>query len=221
VPDVPKALAPIAGKPFLEYQVMWVRDQGFTDLVFCVGYLSDHVRSYFGNGDAWGVRIDYAVEPHLLGTGGAILNARQFVDDTFLVLNGDTYLEVDLRSIVASHELGRDSEPLIVGTLAAIRINDARDSGALAIDSASRIVSFTEKQAHGPGWVNGGAYVLETCILDAIPNERPVSIEREIFPSVIQQGYSLNAHQLDGFFADIGTPAGYRRFCQYAEEHLR
>src|SRR5919112_1675155 len=102
--DRPKPMAQVAGKPFLEYQIEMLRLHGFQDLVLCVGYLARHVQEYFGDGRGWGVHIDYAVETELLGTAGAIKNAQNFIDkDPFLVLNGDSYLEADLRELADFH----------------------------------------------------------------------------------------------------------------------
>ena len=101
VADQPKPMAPTAGKPFLQYLVEWLRDQGFDDLVLCVGHRADQVRAHFGDGRRWGVQVAYAVERTPLGTAGALKNAGEHVTGTTLVLNGDSYLEVDLRAMIA------------------------------------------------------------------------------------------------------------------------
>lgn len=218
VPDRPKPMAPAAGKPFLEYLLASLRDQGFDDLVLCVGHRGDQVKEYFGSGQCWGVRIAYAIEATPLGTAGALRNAREHVTGTVLVLNGDSYLDLDLLAMVAKHQERRAADGRTVGTLAAVRVGDTSDGGALELDDAGRIRCFQEKGEAGPGRINGGIYVLEPAVWDAIPEGRPVLLERETFPHLLAQGYRLYAYQVDGFFVDIGTPQGYQRFQQFIEE---
>ena len=218
VPDRPKPMAVAAGKPFLQYLVEWLRDQGFDDLVLCVGHRADQVRDHFGDGQCWGVRVSYALETTPLGTAGALRNAGEHVTATTLVLNGDSYLEVDLRAMVAAHRARRAADGRAVGTLATVRVEDTAAGGALEMDGAGRIGGFREKREAGPGWINGGIYVLEPEVWEAIPEGQPVSIERETFPRLLAQGYHLYAYPVGGFFVDIGTPQGYRRFQQYMEE---
>jgi len=218
VPDRPKAMAPAAGKPFLEYLVEWLRDQSFDHLVLCLGHRADQVRDHFGDGREWGVHIAYAVEATPLGTAGALKSAREYVTGTTLVLNGDSYLEVDLRAMVGTHQANRAADSRALGTLAAVRVEDTAAGGALEIDGAGRIVGFRERGETGPGWINGGIYVLEPEVWDAIPKAQPVSIERETFPSLLAEGHHLYSYPAFGFFVDIGTPQGYERFQQYMEE---
>jgi NDP-sugar pyrophosphorylase family protein len=218
VSDRPKPMAQAAGKPFLEYLIEQLRGQGFDELVLCVGHLAGHVCDYFGDGSRWGVRLRYAVERQLLGTAGALRNAASFIDGTFLALNGDSYLDADFRAMVQLHQQRRSLDPQTVGTIAAVKVDDAAAYGMLEMDGRGRILRFREKATPGRDWMNGGAYVLEPEVLDCIPADRPVSIEQEVFPLLLDRGYHLYSHQVEGFFADIGTPEGYRRFQRYIEE---
>ncbi len=217
--DRPKPMAKAGGKPFLEYLVEQLRAQGFRELVFCLGHLADQVHHYFGDGQPWGVQIDYSVETQLLGTAGAIKNAQHFIDATFLVLNGDSYLDTDLRSVVQSHRRRHNANPRTVGTIAAVAVDEAAAYGTLELGPQMRIVRFREKASTGWDWINGGAYVLEPQLLDFIPAGQVVSIERETFPLVLQRGYRLYAYPVEGFFVDIGTPEGYRSFQRYIDHN--
>jgi NDP-sugar pyrophosphorylase family protein len=219
--DVPKPMVPVHGKPFLEHQLEQLKAQGFEDLVFCVSYLAEHIREHFGNGDRWGVQIAYATENQLLGTAGAIKNAHRYIEDAFLVLNGDSFLEIDFLTMVRSHRCRQQADSRVIGTVAVVATEDATSYGALELAADGRILAFREKQVDGPGWINSGAYVLEPTVLATIPTGRATSIERDIFPTIVELGYHLFSHPLQGFFVDIGTPEGYRRFCQYTEERLR
>jgi NDP-sugar pyrophosphorylase family protein len=211
-------MAEVKGKPFLEYQIEQLRDQGFEDLVLCVGYHASQIQDYFGDGHRWGMQIAYAVETELLGTAGAVKNAQHFVEDTFLVLNGDSYLEANFGVLVAFHQRQRSCDSRTKGTVATVAVDDAAAYGALKLDRDGRILRFREKADVGPGWINGGVYVLEPDILDLIPTGRAISIEKETFPLVLERGWHLYSYPVRAFFVDIGTPQGYRRFQRYIEE---
>ena len=219
--DRPKGMAIISGRPFLEYQIERLSSYGFQQIVLCVGYLAHQIQEYFGNGKQWGVEITYAVESELLGTAGAIKNAEHFIDGTFLVLNGDSYLEADPRALVDFHRSRRSDDSCTLGTVAAAFMDNASIYGALGLNADARILRFREKAEIGPGWINGGVYILEPAILELIPTDKAVSIERETFPLVLARGQHLYAYRVEGFFVDIGTPEGYQRFCRYVEERGR
>jgi NDP-sugar pyrophosphorylase family protein len=218
VQDRPKPMVEVKGKPFLEHQIEQLHAQGFEKLVLCVGYQASQIQDHFGDGHPWGVGIAYAVETELLGTAGAIKNAQHFIEDTLLVLNGDSYLEIDFRALVRFHRRRQSADPRIVGTMAAVAVDDAAAYGTLELDSTGRILRFLEKAEARPGWINGGVYVLESDIVDFIPAGRAVSIEKETLPLVLERGWHLYSYPVEGFFVDIGTPQGYRRFQRYVEE---
>ncbi len=220
VSDRPKPMAEFSGKPFLEYQIERLQAQGFTEIVLCVGYRADQIRDHFGDGNRWDVSIDYAVETEPLGTAGAIKNAQRFIEGAFLVLNGDSYLGANFGDMVEFHRSVRSADRRAVGTLAAVAVDDASAYGALEMDAQRYILSFREKGREGPGWINGGAYVLEPEVLDLIPEGRAVSVERETFPLALERGHRLLGYPVQGFFVDIGTPEGYRRFQRHVEEEM-
>jgi len=215
--DRPKPMAEVQGKPFLEYQIEQLRQQGFAELVLCVGHLAPQISEYFGTGWRWGIRIRYAVEADLLDTAGAIRNASQFIDGTFLVLNGDSYLDTDLRQLLAFHQHHRSVDQRTLGTIAAVRMEYGAAYGMLELDEQGRILGFWEKAGSGEGWINGGVYALEPDVLRCIPAGQAVSIERDTFPMVLDRGWHLFGYGVQGFFVDIGTPEGYQRFQHYAE----
>lgn len=214
----PKPMAEVAGKPFLEYQIEQLAAHGLKDLVLCVGHLSSHIRDYFGDGRDRGVHIEYAVEAELLGTAGAIKNARDFIEDTFLVLNGDSYLEADLGKLVEFHRHRRTGDSRTVGTVAMVGVEDTAAYGRLELNGDYRLTGFAEKVESRAGWINGGIYCLEPAVLDLIPAGQVVSAEKETFPLILKKNLHLFGYPTQGFFVDIGTPEGYHRFCRYVEE---
>ena len=203
--DLPKPLAPVCGRPFLEYQIETLKAAGFDRLVLCVGYRHDLIEAHFGDGRALGVHIVYSVESQALGTGGALRLARPHLDTTCLVLNGDTYFAADFARLVAQH-----ATPV---TLAMIRVPDAGRYGSLSVDGHGYITHFNEKSAGGPGLINAGVYVFSSAALDHLPGQTPLSLETDVFPELARQRL-LRGCALDGYHLDIGTPDSYARFEQ-------
>jgi NDP-sugar pyrophosphorylase family protein len=217
VSDRPKPMAKAAGRPFLAHQLEWIREQGFHDVILCLGYRARQIQGYFQDGSAWDVRLGYSIEAQPLGTAGAVKHAAEHLVGPFVVLNGDSFLSLSLHGMVDFHQSRRRGDPPALGTLAAAHVADASEAGTLELDPRDRIRTFCEKMAAGPGWVNGGIYVLEPDFLDLIPDDRAVSLERETFPLALEQDLALYAYRTEGVLIDIGTPQGLRRFRQ----HLR
>lgn len=206
VPDLPKCLAPVAGRPFLAYLLGWLAAWKVTDVVLAVGHGAAAVRQVIGDGATYGVSVRYSQEPVPLGTGGAVRQAaRLFAAVEFLVLNGDTFLTVDLAGLVARH---RRSDALV--TMAVVRPPGEARYGFVQLDPAGRVTAFREK-AEGAmdAWVSGGVYAFRRAALEHIPAGSPVSLETDVFPTLARR--ALAAHPVDGYFLDIGTPAAYAR----------
>jgi NDP-sugar pyrophosphorylase family protein len=203
-PDLPKPLIPIHGKPFLEHQIEQLRAQGFRDFVLCVSYRADQIVDHFQDGAAWKVNIRYSYENEPLGTAGALRHAASFWEGTCLVLNGDTFVDADFRTLIAAHR----AQPDASGSLGLVTVPDTSRYGQVLIDPRQHIRAFREKdQSLSAGWINAGVYVLEPTVLDLIPSGRAVSIEREVFP-VLAASRRLYGFPLDGAFVDMGTPEG-------------
>lgn len=208
-PDQPKVLVPVDGKPFLEHQLFMLAAQGFTDFILCVGYLAKNIQAYFQDGSLWGWKIGYAVEQQLMGTAGAILNAAPYLEETFLVLNGDTYLATDYQHLVKTH-WEQNHRKNILATLALVKSEDSRAYGSVQLAADGQISAFHEKneQIKGQPWINAGAYVMQPGILSHIPPGQPVSLEREVFPALA--GKYLYSCPVAGTLVDMGTPQGYQ-----------
>ncbi|CAN5866191.1 nucleotidyltransferase family protein [soil metagenome] len=210
VGEVPKVLAPIAGRPFLDLLVGALQRGGIQRIVLLAGYLADQVQAYADGPlrEAYpDVEVQVCVEASPLGTGGAIRNAQQFVDGTFIVLNGDTYIELDAHALLAAHR-GAGAKT----TIATVRVEDASRFGSVDVDGDGNVAGFHEKGAVGPGLVNAGVYVLESSVLESIPSDRAVSFERETLPALLTAGQRVHAAMLPGSFVDIGTPQSWTAF---------
>ncbi len=206
ISDVPKSMAPVAGRPFLEYLLHQLRRDGFTRVVLCAGHLAPQLREHFELGLRWGVEIEYSVEQEPLGTGGALrLALPMLLGDRWLVMNGDSLFDVSLAGLVATHR-----QASVPATLGLVRVEDAGRYGSIETAADGAVTAFVEKaDAAGPGLVNGGLYVIERSTLELIPEGRPASLEREVLPRLVGRG--LRGVVLDGFFIDIGVPHDYLR----------
>ena len=205
--DQPKAMIPFHGKPFLEIQMALLADQGLASFVLCVGYQAEPIIAYFGDGQSRGWDITYSREPRPLGTGGALRYAAPYLKDTAIVLNGDTYLPMDYQALVRAHRSFTRS----MATITVVEMPDTARYGQVVAGDHGRIRNFLEKtDAAGPGKVNAGVYVLEPQILQYIPPEQKISLERDVFPSLLSAGTLLYAFAEERAFVDIGTPEGYQ-----------
>lgn len=201
-----KPMAPIANRPFLEYLITHLREQNIVDIVLCVGYHADLIQSYFGAGERWGVSVTYSRESDYLGTGGAVKLAEDLIQgEDFLVLNGDSFFDVNVRAMGRFHRTVGAA-----ATLALARVEDAGRFGVARIDDQQAVVGFTEKTgAAEPGLINGGVYVLRREVLRLMPRGSACSLERDVFPALV--GHGLYGYPSAGYFIDIGVPADYRR----------
>lgn len=204
--SAPKPLARIGDMPFLQLLVLQLRSQGIRRLVMCTGHQADQIAEEFGDGRKWDVTIDYSKESRPLGTAGALKLAGHYLsqDSDFLVMNGDSFLELDIRQFIRLHR-----EQGGWASIAVRRVLDAARYGTVQLDELNRVVRFSEKMGvREPGVINGGVYVFNRSILQQIP-DGTISLEKDVLPRVVEHGvYALEQH---GLFIDIGTPEDYAR----------
>ena len=201
IADKPKVLAPVNGRPFLEYILEQLVETGIKRVVLCTGYLAEQVEACFGT-EYRGVQISYSREHALLGTGGALRFALpQVTTKTALVLNGDSFCEADLRKFYEWHCSKRSSASIML-----TKVSDTKRYGQVNVLSDGRITAFEEKgTVSGPGSINAGVYLIASELLKTIPPGRNMSLEREIFPAWIASGlWGYEAAVAN--FIDIGTP---------------
>lgn len=204
VKEVPKPMAPVAGKPFLQYILDYLIAHKVSHVVLAVGYLRETIIDYFGD-NYQSLSITYAVEENPLGTGGGILNAsKQIKGDNVFVINGDTFFDVDLVELSAFHETNN-----ALLTVALKNMKKFDRYGTVETDNNGRIVGFLEKKYLDEGFINGGIYCLNKHIFHP---ELPAafSFEKEILEKEIvnRKIYGLRS---EGYFIDIGIPEDYAR----------
>ncbi len=215
VNDRPKPMALIEDKPFMEYVVHELSKHGVTDIVFAVGYKGSMVEEYFGDGtgfaapDGTPIRVQYAYEEELLGTAGAIRNAGRFVtEDTFFVLNADTFYQIDYSRLV---EMQKEAD--LDMALVLREVPDISRYGEAVLE-AGRLTGFNEKsRTPRPGTINGGVYLMKRTLLDDIPQGK-VSLENEMIPRWLREGRPVGGFVNDGYFIDIGVPEAYYQFIE-------
>jgi NDP-sugar pyrophosphorylase family protein len=203
----------------VDYLLNWLRGEGVEEVILCVGYKWSRIQRHVRSGRKWGLRVKYSIERKPHGTAGALKKAGEMLGgERAFVINGDTFLDVNLRKMSAFH---RDQKGW--ATLAVARVADPGRFGTLRLDSRGRIVLFVEKSASDAGTnqqINGGVYLFEKRLLRSIPPRRHVSLEKEVFPRLLLKK-RLFGFVTDGFFLDIGVPDDFRRAQSELPERFR
>lgn len=211
-PELPKALIPVNGRPFLEIQLEWLRKSGIVQQVhLAAGHKACALQEWLrlrakniNSSPLAQLNITCSIEPGPLGTAGGLKYAvRELNADLFLVLNGDSLLPcLDFKSFLMAHQAAQS-----LGSLAVTYIKDAGRFGAVEFDGQQRVSAFLEKTERCQAWVNGGVYCLHAEALDMIPDGVPSSLECDFFPKLIQTG-RLSAFRTLPPLLDMGTPQG-------------
>lgn len=205
---IPKILLSIGKRTVLEWQIDILAKAGVNEIILATGHLHDVIYSEVGE-EFNGIKIWYAKEDKPLGTGGAIQNAFQFVEDfPVFVLHGDIILkDFSLKNMVAN--LLPEMEGLLLG----ISVSDLSSYGEIVADNKGRITQFREKQqVNRPGCANGAIFLFNHSIIDAFPDKDVFSIERDVFPNL----QNLYVHKVDTEWIDIGVPERL----EYARKHF-
>ena len=205
VPSTAKPMATIGDTPFLEIVLKQLISQGFSQIVLCTGYRAADIEDRLGHGARWNINIEYSREMSPLGTAGAVKFAEALIrdDNPFIVMNGDSFLELDLHNLLRKHHACGG-----IATMATVPVADRSRYGSVVVDSNERVVGFEEKSSvnSSAGLANGGVYVFAPQVFDFIP-KGPASLEKDVFPAILDKG--VFALRGNGLFIDIGTPADY------------
>ena len=205
VNDRPKVLAEISGRPFLSYWLETLAVQGFRDVVICAGYLADQVEKCLG--DRFGpLRLSYSIETQPMGTGGALRLARDRIETSqVMVLNGDSFCELDLGAFWKTH-----LEQRMAASMVLRYEEDTRRYGRVTLSPNGRLENFLEKSdLLRPGWINAGIYLLPKEWIARVPVAQLVSLERDLLPTWLSEG--IYGFPSSGRFIDIGTPESFAR----------
>lgn len=203
----PKPLLPILNRPFFSYQLDQLRKHGVRDVILALGYQAGHFRRFLGDGRKHGMRFAYSLEEQPLGTGGAIRKAEALLGGPAFILNGDVLSDVDLAKMYKEHRRNKAD-----ATLALVSVKDPSSFGLIETAPSGRIRRFVEKPSPDEmnvDTINAGYYLFEPSVVRRIPADRPVSIERDVFPKLLGEGLPLYGHLHRGYWSDIGTMKSY------------
>jgi NDP-sugar pyrophosphorylase family protein len=200
-------MAPVAGRPFLHYLLRMVQAAGFRRVVLCVGYRHEEIEAWAGDGSALGLEISYSVEDKPLGTAGALrlAVARFSIEGDFLAMNGDTLVEVDFEELSRVHLRNRARATMVLAHSC-----DTSRYGRVDFDEEGCVTAFLEKSSTaGESYINAGVYLFGHRVLNDVPEDIAVSLEREVLPRLVGKGlFSIGTRN---FFIDIGVPEDFSR----------
>lgn len=202
--DIPKPMAPIKGKPFLAYLFHYLKNQGVTKIIVASGYRHDIIESYFGK-KYRGTELVYSIEDEPLGTGGAIKKAFSLVNGNYaIVLNGDTFFDVNLPDMAQVH-LDGDADLTI-----SVKLMKSFNRYGVVVTDGMRVIGFEEKRFRDIGYINGGVYMCQKILFDKVdPGER-FSFEMDFMERYVDQIF-IKPFVSHGYFIDIGVPEDYMR----------
>lgn len=207
--NTPKPMLKVAGKPVTEHQIVKAREAGITEIVLATSYMAEVFEPYFGDGSRFGISVKYAIEDQPLGTGGAIANAASQLnlrsDESVVIFNGDVLSGHDLHAQILLHH-NRQADV----TLYLTRVSDPRAYGCVPLDSEGRVLEFLEKMENPKAdTINAGCYIFNARSLSMIPVNQVVSVERETFPALLAQDFSIFGYHDNTYWIDMGTPQSF------------
>jgi D-glycero-alpha-D-manno-heptose 1-phosphate guanylyltransferase len=213
LPDIPKPLAPINGEPFLDILLEHLnRFSSIKKVILAVGYKAEMIMHRYLKSACYRFPIAFSEEKVLLGTGGGVKRALDLTDTSdVLVLNGDTFVEIDIDTLLAFHRERSASVTIVLR-----EVEEAGRYGSITIDGESRIIKFEEKVAQGKAHlINAGVYVIDRKLLNTIDKDREISLERQLLPEWTK--YNSYGFIVTGKFIDIGIPETYKKASSYLE----
>jgi N-acetyl-alpha-D-muramate 1-phosphate uridylyltransferase len=210
--SLPKSLINIEGKPFIEYQLNMLKQQGVTEIILCVGYLGEQIESAVRDGDKFGLRIKYSYENnHLLGTAGALKNGQSILEEQFFVMYGDSFLFLDFASILAY--FNRFNK---LGLMTVFKNQDRFDKSNIILKENLVKVYDKKHKFEGMNYIDYGALLLKRKCLDLVPENQAYSLEELLAPLVNQN--QIMAYEVKQRFYEIGSLTGISEFKQYIKE---
>ena len=208
--NTPKPMVPILNRPFLEHMLSLLRDHSVEEAILAIGYLPDKIQDVLGSGERLNIPLSYVIEEEPLGTAGAVKNLETaLANDSFFVLNGDIFTDIDLNAMERFH---RNKGSMV--TLFLTPVEDPSAFGVVETDEAGRVLRFLEKPAPGEttsNWINGGIYLIEPEALAYAPSGQHYMFERGLFPKLLQEGASVYGYKATPYWIDLGTPHNYRQ----------
>jgi mannose-1-phosphate guanylyltransferase/phosphomannomutase len=208
--DIPKPMVPILNKPIAEHIINLLKRHGITDIIITLYYLPHVIQNYFGDGREFGVNITYAVEEKMpLGTAGCVKAIESLLDDTFVVISGDSLTDIDLTKALAYHKEKKAKASIVLK-----RVPNPLEFGVVITDDDGRIRRFLEKPSMSEVFsdtINTGTYVLEPEVLALLPADKEVDVSKDLFPLLLERDDPMYGHVADGYWEDVGNLQSYRQ----------
>ncbi len=205
--NTPKPMVPVLNRPFLEHTIAYLRKYGIENIILASSYLPEVIQNYFGDGSKLGARLTYTVENNPLGTAGAVKNAEQYLDSTFVVFNGDIFTDFNIGDMLAFHQ-----HKGAKATIALTWVDNPSAFGLIETDRNERVKRFVEKPSPDQvttNWINAGIYILEPEVLDYVPANSHYMFERGLFPFLLKKDEPVYGYTLNDYWLDMGTPEKY------------
>ncbi|UQX87548.1 NDP-sugar synthase [Jatrophihabitans telluris] len=204
--SAPKPMLPTAGVPFLTHLLSRIKAAGVDHVILGTSYQAEVFSEYFGDGASLGLDLEYVIETEPLGTGGAIGNVAHLLrGSTAMIFNGDVLSGCDLSALLARHERAQADV-----TLHLTKVSDPRAFGCVPTDPDGRVTGFLEKDPDPvTDQINAGTYVFTREVVESIPVGRPVSVERETFPQLLESGAMLVGYVDSTYWRDLGKPSDF------------
>ncbi|HEY9723268.1 MAG TPA: nucleotidyltransferase family protein, partial [Oscillatoriaceae cyanobacterium] len=208
--DIPKPMVPMLNKPMAEHIINLLKRHGITDIIITLYYLPHVIQNYFGDGRDFGVNITYAVEEKMpLGTAGCVKAIESLLDDTFIVISGDSLTDIDLTEAVNFHK-----QKGSVASIVLKRVANPLEFGVVITDDDNRIRRFLEKPSSSEVFsdtINTGTYVLDPEVLKLLPADKEVDFSKDLFPLLLERNDPMFGFVADGYWEDVGNLQSYRQ----------
>ena len=205
--NCPKPILPILDKPCTEYFIDALAEAGMDEVIMACGYRSQQVRDALGDGTKQGIKVTYSYEDHPLGTGGALKLIQDKLDDVFIAINGDNFMDIDFKAMVKEHLRSEADVTISLSTT-----DNPCEVGIVRLDDTGRILEFKEKPKPEEVFsniLNTGVYVVNRDVLDFVPEDTMYDFSKELFPLLMEKGYRIQGYRDEGHWMDIGRPKDF------------
>ena len=209
----PKPMLPIGEKPILEHLVNWTKKGGIKSVVLCVSYLKESIEDYFGDGEKFGVNIEYAISKKQLATAGQLKTAEKFIDDDFVCMYGDSIFNFSLRSMIKQHSI---KKPFV--TMSLNEYKTTLPYGVIETSKKGKVVNWNEKPEIKAN-VNMGCYIMNPQVFNLIPKNKPYGMDDVIKKAMKKK--VVNSFITKKGFTDIGNTESYKQACEEYEKNKR
>ena len=217
ISDIPKPMFRVAEKPFIEWIISYLKQQGIKQGIISTGYLGEVIEEYFNQHKISGIDINCYQEKTQLGTAGGFIHAVKqsgLSPEAWLVMNGDSLIASNLEKLISYLDI------VEVGcVILGMSVNDTSRYGSLIFDDSNNLLRFSEKE-NGQGFINGGIYLFRHKILEYFPSKYPLSFEYDIFPTLLQQNIKIKVCEVQSPFLDIGTPETLMQAEKFIKENF-